>query len=141
MDPESKKLRQLEAYVQQLEAENRVLRAKLRKGNAEPIDSSANEACQSDGYSNQNDEHEGIIQPVANPLSPEAKIRLFKTGFQDELISTRDDGRVATVRKKVMHQCVGMNGVKVSAKNQRFVATIAIIARLSLLLMVLSVNT
>lgn len=86
MDPKSMKLRQLEAYVQQLEAEIRALRAELSKGNAEPIDSSrreasANEACQSDGYSNQNDEHEGIIQPVANPLSPEAKIRLFKNRF------------------------------------------------------------
>ena len=86
IDPESKKLRQLEAYVQQLEAENRALRTELSKGNAEPIDSSqkeasANDACQSDGYSNRSDEHEGKIQPVANPLSPEAKIRLFKNRF------------------------------------------------------------
>jgi len=44
MDPRSKKLRELEAYVQRLEAENRRLRAELNKGTAPPRDSPVDEA-------------------------------------------------------------------------------------------------
>lgn len=93
MDPESKKLRKLEAYVQHLEAENRALRAELNKGNAQPIDS-----CQRDANAKEtfrSGEHDEIIQPVGNLLSPEAKITLFKSRFsgRTDLYARRWEGR------------------------------------------------
>jgi len=86
MDPGSKKLRELEAYVQRLEAENRRLRAELSKGTAPTRDSpleeaSANYSLQSESHLNQDDQNQVNPQLASTLLSPEAKIRLFRTRF------------------------------------------------------------
>ncbi|MEE9335147.1 MAG: hypothetical protein V3U65_13750 [Granulosicoccaceae bacterium] len=138
MDPESKRLRELAAHVQLLEAENRTLRAELNKG-AAPLgesrveEGSVNKASQSDSLRNRDDHQQGKPRLAPNLLSPEAKIRLFQNRFagRTDIYARRWESRDG--KKKGMHQFVRMNGVKGSAKNRRFDAMRVIIAPLNLL--------
>jgi len=78
-------LRQLEARVESLEAENKALRAALDlreiASRNSPGDASGAEVAQNITAVGQAAKHDDQIDPVSNTLTPAAKIQLFRTRF------------------------------------------------------------
>ncbi len=122
MESEVDYIRQLEARVRSLEAENKALRAVLDNrstlsGNSSD-EASAEKTPQSDSPSGPMDKHNSQIETASSTLNPEAKIELFRTRFagRADLYARRWESRDG--KKRAILPCVRTSGVMAFAKSR-----------------------